>query len=155
MGDALAITALGITVCQGLIEALRSWKKFNKDIQEAEQKAQSLGELFKYLDSQLQQAIPGSAIDLLNKQLTRCLACIKSLEEETAKLQALQVANATKRRVSKGFQHIKYPVTKTHLDHIVTLLAELQDGLALAIQIYELYMTSLIALFTIANSDQR
>ena len=155
MGDALAITALGITVCQGLIEALRSWKAFGKDIEEAEQKVQGLGELFEYLDSQLQQAIPGSAIDLLNKQLTRCLACIKSLEEETAKLQALQVTNATKRKVSKSFQHIKYPVTKTHLDNILTSLAGLQHGLALAIHIYELYMTSLIALFMIANSDQR
>ena len=155
MGDALAITALGITVCQGFIEALRSWKTFGKDIEEAEQKAQGLRGLFEYLDSQLQQAIPGNAINLVNKQLTQCLVCIRSLETETANLQALQVTKATKRKVLKGLQHIKYPVTKTHLNHILTSLADLQDGLAVALHIYGLYMTSLIALFMIADSDQR
>ena len=141
MADPLALTALGITVCQGFTSAIGPWKDFNDDLAIATTKFTSLEKTLQVLQDILRRQSPNnSQAALVTSRIQACHCGLQRLDGELKKLRGHQAPVGPGRRAMKDLQHAGYPITKTSLKKIRSLVAALQDELALVLQIYQLYM---------------
>ena len=146
MPDPLSIAAFGITVCQGLHFTLNAWIHFNSDVLRAIEQIRSLTNILTFLKSILEASADSVGTDTSHVQacVIDCHAGLEDLQRQLNKLQPSQSSSSPLQIKGPKVQKFLYPLTKQRLKKLQDSVIELQDRLNLALQVYQLYLSSFI-----------
>ena len=140
MPDLLSMTSLAVTLCNGLLKAIDSWRSYDGDLQKAGRQIEVLAETLDTVKDVLDGPKPASRSKILvEDSVDECSKLINKLQEETKKLRG-QTAAGDKKKARKVVQHAAYPLTRTTLEKIRSLVEEVQQRLGLTLQILERYV---------------
>ena len=139
MVDPLSVIALGITVSQGFLAALSSWRSFEGDIQEADKQIEDLNQTLRILSSHI-ASHPLSEVDthLVNGNVLGCQDGIKTLQAALVKVQGLRLEGGEVVEFRRKLQHLLFPLKKNGFKALRDVVSDLQQRLALALHVYQM-----------------
>ena len=140
MVDPLSVLALGITVSQGFLTALSSWKSFEGDIEAAAKQIGDLNGTLSVLSSHL-TSFPLSGVDasFVEEKIAGCQDGIATLQTALAKLQGCGSESGQSTEARRKIQHALFPMKKAGFKELRDIVTDLQQRLGLALQVYHVY----------------
>jgi hypothetical protein len=138
-GTAVGIASLGIQVCQGLVSYYDSWKDYDPDVRSTYDAITDLSKTLTLLKSTLDQ---GNADEERAERVKTCMkSCediLLNLEKKRQSLQRYRTPMGTRERAQSMLQRSLYPLRKESLSKIKADVAEVQERLALTLQVLQL-----------------
>lgn len=137
MVDPLSVIALGITVSQGFLTALSSWKSFEGDIQAAVTQIEDLNRTLSVLSSHL-ATFPLSGVDatFVEEKIAGCQEGVTALQTALAKLQGCGSGIGQSAESRRKLQHMLFPLKRGNFKELRDVVTDLQQRLDLALKVY-------------------
>jgi hypothetical protein len=137
MVDPVGVISLGITVSQGILAAVASWKSFDKDISTAVKQIEDLNATLNILSSNLQD-FPLSGLDaaFVESKIESCKDGIAKLQTALSKLQGCGAENGQSSESKRRLQQLLFPLKQGGFKELRDTVRELQQRLGLALQVY-------------------
>ncbi|KAI7263969.1 hypothetical protein KC345_g8974 [Hortaea werneckii] len=138
-GSAVGIASLGITVCQGLLSYIDSWKDYGSDVSDTRGLIADLQDTLVLLEDNLKVG------GLDPKRAARVISCLQSckdsLSDLRAKLDELQKyrePEGLRQKARAEVQKAVYPFRKDNLTKLRGNVADVHERLKFAIQVLQL-----------------
>ncbi|KAI6911953.1 hypothetical protein KC318_g4774 [Hortaea werneckii] len=138
-GSAVGIASLGITVCQGLLSYIDSWKDYEPDVSYTRDLIADLQDTLVLLE----ESLKAGGLDA--KRAARVIRCLQScrcglgdLGKKLDELKKYSKPEGLRRKARAELQKAVYPLRKDTLDKLRGNVADIRERLSLALQVLQL-----------------